>query len=75
MQDLDAQEVKMSTAKHLPLEKFQAIDMPLHNPVAEGQREGSTNGGIISTNPVDKAAEFAHMTPGFQAKDSGTDVE
>ena len=29
MQDFDSQEVKMSTAKHLPLEKFEAIDMPL----------------------------------------------
>ena len=33
MKHLDAQEIKMSSTKHLPFQKFEAIDMPFHDAV------------------------------------------
>ena len=60
MQDFDSQEVKMSTAKHLPLEKFEAIDMPLDDSIAPGKRESGSNRGIIPSDAIDKAGEFSH---------------
>src|SRR5436305_14019481 len=50
----------MGTAKHLALEKFEAVDMALRGPITPGQTAGSTHSGIVSTNAVDKAAEFRH---------------
>src|SRR5436853_7423890 len=50
----------MGTAKHLALEKFEAVDMALRGPITPGQRAGSTHSGIVSTNAVDKAAELRH---------------
>jgi hypothetical protein len=50
----------MGTAKHLALEKFEAVDMALRGSITPRQRAGSTHSGIVSTNAVDKAAEFGH---------------
>jgi hypothetical protein len=33
VQDFDPQEVQMRPTEHLPLEKFEAIDMPFHDSV------------------------------------------
>src|SRR5437764_14271103 len=52
----------MGTAKHLPLQKFEPIDMALRDAITPRQAESRVNSSIISTNAVDKAAEFAHMT-------------
>jgi hypothetical protein len=58
MENLDAKEVKMGTTKHLPLQKFEPVDMPLRGAITPRQAEGSVNSGIVSTNPVDKAAQL-----------------
>ena len=50
----------MGTAKHLALEKFEAVDMALRGSITPGQRAGSTHSGIVSTNAEDLAAEFRH---------------
>src|SRR6266849_2790837 len=52
----------MSPTKHLPLEKFEAIHMSLHDSVVPRKPESRLHSGIVSTNPVDKTAEFSHMT-------------
>ncbi len=52
----------MSPSKHLPLEKFEAIDMSLHDAVVPRKPESRLHSGIVSTNPVDKTAQFSHMT-------------
>src|SRR5947199_3141714 len=52
----------MSPTKHLPLEKFEAIHMSLHDSVVPRKSESSFHSGIVSKNPVDKTAEFNHMT-------------
>src|SRR6266568_7718515 len=52
----------MSPTKHLPLEKFEAIDMSLHNSVVPWKPESRLHSDIVSTNPVDKTAQFSHMT-------------
>src|SRR3989440_8601730 len=52
----------MSPTKHLPLEKFEAIHMSLHDSVVPWKPESRLHSGIVSTNPVDKTAEFSHMT-------------
>src|SRR2546421_8171275 len=52
----------MSPTKHLPLEKFEAIDMSLHDSVVPRKSESRFHSGIVSTNPVDKTAQFSHMT-------------
>lgn len=62
VKNFDPQQVKMCPAKHLVLEKFEAIDMPFHDPVVPPKPESRLHSGIVSTNPVDKTAEFAHMT-------------
>src|SRR6266446_19021 len=51
----------MSATKHLALQEFEPVDMPLRGAITPRQAEGSANSGIVSTNPVDKAAQFAHM--------------
>src|SRR6266487_329334 len=62
----------MGTAKHLALEKFEAVDMALRGPITPGQRASSTYSSIVSTNAVDKAAQFRHtalfrsLEPGVQ---------
>src|SRR5438876_7404914 len=60
----------MGTAKHLALEKFEAVDMALRGPITPGQRASSAHSGIVSTNAVDKAAEFRH-TALFRALEPG----
>lgn len=62
MEDFDAQQVEMRTAKHLAFEKFEAIDMSLRDAIAPLARASSTNSGIIATNAIDKTAQFAHLT-------------
>src|SRR5947209_5191200 len=52
----------MRTTKHLPLEKFEAINMSFHDFVVPGKPESGLHSGIVSTNRVDKTAEFTHMT-------------
>src|SRR5947199_5582612 len=36
--------------------------MFLRDAIAPGQAESSVNSGIISTNPIDKAAQFLHVS-------------
>src|SRR5712692_6495561 len=62
MQHFYAQKIEMGTAKHLPLQKFEPIDMALRDAIAPRQAESRVNSSIISTNAEDFAAEFAHMT-------------
>ncbi len=62
MEDFHAQQVKVGTTEHLPLQKFEAVDMPLRDAITPLGRESGANSGIISTNPVDKTGEFGHMT-------------
>jgi hypothetical protein len=50
----------MGTAKHLALEKFEAVDMALRGPITPGQRAGSTHSGRVSTHAEDLAAQFRH---------------
>src|SRR5439155_7952649 len=52
----------MSATKHLALQKFEPVDMPLRGAITPRQAESSANSGIVSTNPIDEAAQFAHMT-------------
>src|SRR5947209_11961879 len=52
----------MSPTKHLPLEKFETIHMSLHDPVVPRKSESRFHSGIVAMNPVDKTAEFNHMT-------------
>src|SRR5438105_14282494 len=52
----------MSPTKHLPLEKFEAIHMSLDDSVVPRKSESRFHSGIVSTDPVDKTAQFNHMT-------------
>src|SRR5215469_3817003 len=52
----------MSTTKHLALQKLEPIDMALRDAIAPRHAESRVNSSIISTNAVDKAAQFTHMT-------------
>ncbi len=62
----------MSATKHLAFEKFEPIDMPLRSAVTPRQGAGRANSSIVSTNAVDKAAQFRHtalfrsLEPGVQ---------
>ena len=60
----------MRPTEHLPLQKFQAIHMPLYDPITPLRRESGVNSGIIATYPVDKTREFSHMT-GFGSVEPG----
>jgi hypothetical protein len=51
----------MSATKHLALEKFESVDMPLRGAVTPRQAEGCANSGRVSTNAEDLAAQFGHM--------------
>src|SRR5258708_694344 len=51
----------MSATKHLALEKFEPVDMAFRSTITPRQGEGRVNSGGISTNAIDKAAQFAHM--------------
>ncbi len=66
MEHFHAQQVEMGTTEHLALQKFEAVDMPLRDAITPLGRESGPNSSIISTNPVDKTAQFGHMT-GFGA--------
>ena len=55
MEDFHAQQVEMGTAKHLPLEKLEAIDMPLDDSIAPAKRESGSNSGIIARDAIGKA--------------------
>src|SRR6266568_4920928 len=50
----------MSATKHLALEKFESIDMALRRAVTPRQGARRANSSIVSTNAVDKAAQFRH---------------
>ena len=52
----------MSTTKHVAFQKLEPVDMALGDAITPLGRASGTNSGIISTNPVDKTAQFAHMT-------------
>src|SRR5207253_2090668 len=60
----------MSATKHLALQKFEPVDMPFRGAITPRQGEGCVNSGIVSTNPVDKAAQFGHVT-GFGLLEPG----
>ncbi len=51
----------MSPAKHLPLQKFEAINMPFHASIVPRERESGQHGGIIATNAIGKTLEFADL--------------
>src|SRR5437588_6649759 len=51
----------MSTTKHLPLEKFEAIDMSLDDAIAPGKRASGAHRSIIARDAIDKADEFSHL--------------
>src|SRR5258708_26236320 len=51
----------MSTTEHLALQKFEPVDMPLRGAITPGEGEGSAHSSSISTNPVDKAAQFGYV--------------
>jgi hypothetical protein len=61
MEHFHTQEIKMRATKHLALQKFEPIDMSLRDAITPLGRESGANGGIISTNPVDKAAQFGYV--------------
>src|SRR5437867_1234229 len=52
---------KHSATKHLTLQEFEAIDMPFGGAITPRQAEGRANSDSVSTNSVDKAAQFSHM--------------
>ena len=60
MEDFHAQQVEVGTAKHLPLEKLEAIDMPLDEPIAPRKRAGGSNRGRIAADAIGKASQFGH---------------
>src|SRR5947209_8734892 len=51
----------MRTAKHLPLEKFEAIDMALDDAITPRQTARRSHSRVIPANPVDKTGEVPHM--------------
>src|SRR6266567_7919495 len=51
----------MSTAKHLPLQKFEAIDMPFHDPVVPWKPTSRLHSSIIPTDPISKTLEFGDL--------------
>src|SRR5258708_25407465 len=61
MEHFHPYQVEMGTTEHLALQKFEPVHLALCGPIAPGQRAGSTNSGIVSTDPVDKAGQFRHM--------------
>src|SRR5438128_10968296 len=61
MEDFHAQQVQMGTAKHLPLEKFEAIDMALDDAITPRQRACRSHSSVIPSDPIDKAPQFAHL--------------
>src|SRR5579859_6365529 len=52
----------MSTAKHLALQKFEAIDMSFCDSVALLPRESRVHGSIITRNPMSKAGQLSDPT-------------
>src|SRR6266436_5717064 len=60
----------MCSAKHLPLQKFEAIDMSFRRAITPLRRASGANSGIIATYPIDKTGEFSHMT-GFGSVEPG----
>ena len=51
----------MSATKHLALQKLEPVDMPFCGAITPRQGEGRMNSGRISTNAINKAAQFVHM--------------
>ena len=62
MEDFHAQQIQMGTAEHVALQKFEPVDVSLRSAITPRQGAGSVHSGIVSTNPVDKAAQFGHLT-------------
>ena len=70
VEHFDSQEIEMCPAKHLPLQKFEAVDMTLRRAITPLRRASGANSGIIATYSVDKTGEFSHMT-GFGSVEPG----
>src|SRR6266487_2320199 len=51
----------MRAAKHLALQKFEPVDMPLRDAITLRPRASSTNSGIISTDAIGKAPQFCYL--------------
>jgi len=51
----------MRMAKQLPLQKFQAIHIPLHASIAPRQRASRLHCGVISANPIGKTLKFGDL--------------
>src|SRR5436190_19457285 len=62
MQDFHAQQVEMGTAKHLPLQKFEAIDMSLCDAVTLRPRASCIHSSIIPEDTIGKTLEFSDLT-------------
>src|SRR5215510_11116835 len=56
-QEAVLQEIEVCTAKHLPLQHFEAIDVAFDGAVAPGQREPCFDGGIVVAQPLRKALQ------------------
>ena len=52
----------MRTAKHVPLQKFQAIDMSLRDAITFSARASGVHSGIIPEDTIGKTLEFGDMT-------------
>src|SRR5258708_36829492 len=52
----------MRTAKHLALEKFEAIDMTLRDAVTLRPRASCVHSGIIPQDAIGKTPQFGDMT-------------
>jgi hypothetical protein len=52
----------MSPAKHLPLEKFEAVDMPLRDAITLRPGESCVHSSIISEDAIGKTLEVGDMT-------------
>ena len=62
MEHFDAKQIQKGTAKHVALQKFEAVDMSFRHAITPLRRASGANSGIIATYPVDKTREFCHMT-------------
>src|SRR5262249_46884464 len=56
-QEAVSQEIEVCTAKHLPLQHFEAIDVAFDRAVAPGQREPCFDGGIVVAQPLRKTLQ------------------
>ncbi len=55
----------MRTPKHLTLQKFEAIDMPLRDAITFGARASGVHSRIITVYAIGETDEFSNMSARF----------